>query len=90
MTHVQPNHVITVRPAIPDELRGLRDLAYDLWWAWNPGAQDIFRRIDPDAWQATQHNPVALLGHVTSDQLAARAADCAVAIPPTTEIYTGP
>ena len=77
MTHVQPNHVITVRPAIPDELRGLRDLAYDLWWAWNPGAQDIFRRIDPDAWQATQHNPVALLGHVTSDQLAARAADSA-------------
>ena len=77
MTHVQPNHVITVRPAIPDELRGLRELAYDLWWAWNPGAQDIFRRIDPDAWQATQHNPVALLGHVTPDQLAARAADSA-------------
>lgn len=77
MTHVQPNHVITVRPAIPDELRGLRDLAYDLWWAWSPGAQDIFRRIDPDAWQTTQHNPVALLGHVTPDQLAARATDSA-------------
>ena len=77
MPHVQPNHVITVRPAIPDELRGLRELAYDLWWAWNPDAQDIFRRIDPDAWQATQHNPVALLGHVTPEQLAARATDSA-------------
>ena len=77
MTHVQPNHVITVRPSIPAELHGLRELAYDLWWAWNPSAQDIFRRIDPDAWQATQHNPVALLGHVTPDQLAARAADSA-------------
>ena len=77
MTHVQPNHVITVRPAIPEALGGLRDLAYDLWWAWNPDAQDIFRRIDPDAWQATQHNPVALLGQVTRDQLAARAADSA-------------
>ncbi len=77
MTHVQPNHVITVRPAIPDELRQLRDLAYDLWWAWSPDAQDIFRRIDPDAWQATQHNPVALLGRVTPEQLAARAADSA-------------
>ncbi len=77
MTHVQPNHVITVRPAIPKALRGLRALAYDLWWAWSPDAQDIFRRIDPDAWQATQHNPVALLGHVAPDQLAARASDSA-------------
>ena len=77
MAHVQPNHVITVRPAIPDELHGLRELAYDLWWAWAPDAQDIFRRIDPDVWQATQHNPVALLGRVTPDQLATRAADSA-------------
>ncbi|MYD92468.1 MAG: DUF3417 domain-containing protein, partial [Chloroflexi bacterium] len=77
MTHVQPNHLITVRPAIPEELRGLRELAYDLWWAWSPDAQDLFRRIDPDAWQSTHHNPVALLGQVTPDQLARRAEDAA-------------
>ena len=77
MTQVQPNHLITVRPAIPMELLGLRELAYDLWWAWNPDAQDLFRRIDPDAWQSTHHNPVALLGHVSPDQLVLRAADAA-------------
>ncbi len=77
MTQVQPNHVVTVRPAIPTALRELRELAYDLWWSWDPDAQDLFRRIDPDAWRTSQRNPVALLGHADPAQLQARAADAA-------------
>ena len=72
---IRPDRVLTVRPALPEALRGLHNLAYNLWWSWNPSAQDVFRRIDPDIWQATQRNPVALLAAVRSDQLAARASD---------------
>jgi starch phosphorylase len=26
---------------IPDRIARLRDLAYNLWWAWHPEAQDL-------------------------------------------------
>jgi starch phosphorylase len=36
---------------LPRQLEGLRRLAYNLYWTWHPGAQALFTRIDPDAWE---------------------------------------
>jgi glycogen phosphorylase len=45
---------------LPPQLEGLRRLAYNLWWAWNPRARALFSRIDPLAW-SRYRNPVELL-----------------------------
>ena len=48
---------------IPAEVSRLYDLAYNLWWTWQPAAQGLFSTIDPVRW-ARDHNPVELLINV--------------------------
>ncbi|MCS7048491.1 MAG: alpha-glucan family phosphorylase [Verrucomicrobiae bacterium] len=45
---------------LPRQVGGLRDLAYNLWWAWNPHARRLFSHINPSLW-AIYRNPVELL-----------------------------
>lgn len=45
---------------LPKEVSGLRDLAYNLWWTWNPRARRMFSHIQPGLW-AIYRNPVELL-----------------------------
>ncbi len=62
-------------PNIPKEFRRLWDLAYNLWWSWDPAAYDLWSRIDPRVWAATG-NPINLLQLVeesTWDALAGNA-----------------
>ena len=64
----------TVLPHLPDRLRPLRDLAYNFWWCWQPEAMSLFRRIDPDLFEAVENSPVKLIGMVPQgryDQLLA-------------------
>ena len=65
----------TVRPRLPDELVALEELAVNLRWAWDAQTRDLFRWVDPDAWDATVHDPVRLLGLVGRERLDALAAD---------------
>jgi alpha-glucan phosphorylase-like protein len=39
----------------------LESLAANLWWTWNPEARDLFRRLNPDAFQAAHHAPLPAL-----------------------------
>lgn len=48
---------------LPQEVERLRDLAYDLWWSFNPKASRLFAWIDPEHWRR-YHNPVELLINV--------------------------
>lgn len=61
--------------AVPERIRRLGELAYNLWWSWNPDAERLFQAIEPAQWDAMQHNPVALLRQVAPARLAALAAD---------------
>lgn len=61
--------------AVPAPLERLRGLAYNLRWAWNHDAVELFRRLDPALWEATEHNPVLLLRRIERARLAAAAAD---------------
>ena len=45
---------------LPKEASRLRDLAYNLWWTWNPHARRMFSHIQPGLW-AIYRNPVELL-----------------------------
>jgi starch phosphorylase len=65
------NHIrsFVVIPALPEGLEPLRQLAYNLWWSWNPPAMDLFRRLDVDLWQRVGHNPVAMLWQIGQQRL---------------------
>ncbi len=52
----------TVLPRLPDRLRPLQSLAYNLWWCWNADAVALFRRVNPDLFEALDHSPIRLLG----------------------------
>ncbi len=45
---------------IPNEFIRLYDLAYNLWWSWDPAGRDLWRQIDPQAWSTTR-NPIGML-----------------------------
>jgi starch phosphorylase len=55
-------HRFTVVPSLPEDLSPLQRIAYNLWWSWESDATNLFRRLDPDLWKSTRHNPVELLG----------------------------
>jgi starch phosphorylase len=47
----------------------LSQLALNLWWTWHPEVIEIFRDLDPVAWKAANHNPVAVLQQLGDDAL---------------------
>lgn len=65
----------TVVPSLPRELEQLRELAYNLYWTWNPNIMQLFRRLDSTLWEETHHNPVMLLGKIDQDRLREAAQD---------------
>ncbi len=67
MDHLAP------RP-LPRSLEPLRELALDLRWTWSHGADDVWRAIDPEAWERTA-NPWVLLQDVPRSRLEVLAAD---------------
>ncbi len=60
---------------LPTPLAQLADLARNLRWSWNHEATDLFRRLDPDLWEQTNHNPIALLEQLDEGKLRAAADD---------------
>ena len=59
---------------LPAEVERLRDLAYDLWWSFNPKASMLFAWIDPEHWRR-YHNPVELLINVDPQKWAGLLSD---------------
>ena len=55
--------------------RDLLKIAGDLWWSWNEIAQRPFAALDPIVWEASNHDPLAVLRHVDEPVFAARCAD---------------
>ncbi len=72
---MKPIRTFNVRPCLPERLEPLRRLADNLYWTWNTEAIALFRRLDPELWEQTNHNPVRLLGQIRQDRLLEAAAD---------------
>jgi len=51
-----PNHF-----DLPRRINRLGELAYNLWWTWNPHAQRLFNRVDNALWERLNHNPLRFL-----------------------------
>jgi starch phosphorylase len=65
-----PNHY-----DLPRRINRLGELAYNLWWTWNPHAQRLFYRIDFALWERLNHNPLRLLASVGRYEINAVAQD---------------
>src|SRR5262245_26476961 len=50
----------------------LNQLARNLWWTWDEGAQEIFQELSPRGWQNLYHNAVAVLHEVSEQELRVR------------------
>lgn len=66
---------VSVFPVLPERLKGLRDLAHNMWWSWNPEAQALFTTLDLGLWNAVYHNPVKFLSEIDQARLDAAAQD---------------
>ena len=72
---MRPVQVFQVVPSLPAPLEGLRQLAYNLRWAWDHDTIELFRRLNSDLWESTGHNPIRMLGSIDQAELEAAARD---------------
>jgi starch phosphorylase len=59
---------------LPQSLQDLATLALDLRWSWHHGADDLWRAVAPELWDATA-NPWLILETVSDQRLAQLAGD---------------
>lgn len=60
---------IIVTPEIPDALKRIEELAYNLWWTWNRDAWELFRMADETLWEKTHHNSIKFLMRVPYEKI---------------------
>ena len=60
---------------LPKRLSRLSELAYNLWWTWQPEAARLFGRLDFDLWERLGHNPILMLREVGRPRLNQAAKD---------------
>ncbi|MBO5923227.1 MAG: alpha-glucan family phosphorylase, partial [Lentisphaeria bacterium] len=64
-----------VAPLIPAELRFLEELSFNMWWCYHPEAQELFERIDPALWQASEGNTRLFMSKLPQKKLEELAKD---------------
>jgi len=64
-----------VRTVLPSSLAPLHDLALNLRWSWHPPTRDLFAGLDPELWESTGQDPVAILSSLRSEDMERLAAD---------------
>ncbi len=66
-----PDNLLTfyVNPSIPEKIKKLHELSYNLWSTWDKSALNLFNRIDPILYRKVNHNPVELLHLISDDRL---------------------
>ena len=60
---------VLIQPVYSQEMRKLQELSRNIWWCWNVDAIELFESIDPEAWVATEQNPVALMEGLSLKQI---------------------
>jgi starch phosphorylase len=66
---LHPVKTFYVRPALPERLKALEELAYNLRWSWDHETISLFRRLDRQVWASSGHNPVLMLGSMAQERL---------------------
>ncbi|RMA97701.1 alpha-glucan family phosphorylase [Hydrogenothermus marinus] len=56
-------------PSLPEEIKGLSEIALNLWWTWNPRGENLFRILNPYLWKESENNPIAVLKNLPKEYL---------------------
>ncbi len=72
---MQPLQTFHISPKLPVALEPLRELVYNVWWSWEPRARKLFRDIDTELWDRTNHSPLRMLQLSTQARLTELAED---------------
>lgn len=54
---------------LPKKLSRLGELAYNLWWTWQPDAARLFSQLDRAMWERLNHNPIRMLREIKRARL---------------------
>lgn len=65
----------TANAELPERIERLNDLAYNLWWAWNADAVNLYRRLNKNLWEHVSHNPILMLQQTAPAALKQAASD---------------
>jgi starch phosphorylase len=60
---------------LPEPIAALAELASNLRWSWHRPTLELFASLSPQRWDAARHDPIALLGTFSPEELDALAAD---------------
>jgi starch phosphorylase len=60
---------LTVRFNLPEDLKKLEEIAYNIWCFWNNDTKELFREIDRDVWREAESNPVLFFNKITYQRL---------------------
>src|SRR5262245_6014022 len=60
---------------LPKRIGRLSELAYNLWWTWQPEAARVFNQLDYDMWERLHHNPIRFLREIVRTRLNQAAKD---------------
>ncbi len=72
---IRPLKEILVRPAVPEALSRIHEIAHNLMWSWDHSMRALFRRLDPVLWKVVNRNPITMLGRISQPTLERAAAD---------------
>jgi len=56
---------------LPPRLARLGELAYNLWWGWNPAGRRVFQDLDAELWERVKRNAVLFLREISAEKLRA-------------------
>lgn len=56
---------MVVKYNLPENLKILEEIAYNLWWYWDGDGKDLFQSIDNTAWEEAGSNPIQLFNKLS-------------------------
>jgi starch phosphorylase len=59
----------SIHSKMPQDLKILEEIAYNLWWIWNYEARELFSNIDKELWRKTEGNPVLFLQRLSQSRV---------------------
>jgi glycogen phosphorylase len=65
----------TVRTVVPEQIAALPRLATNLRWSWHLPTRHLFESLNPALWDEARHDPLAMLGIISREQLEQLAGD---------------
>ena len=60
---------VEIQPVLPARFARLEELVNDLYFSWNRNVRGLFRHLDPDSWNACDHNPKVFLRRIRQDRI---------------------